>query len=162
MKLVPYLLATSLFIVPLIVVAQTSADASDSATSEMRNEHRARKGGDPGMGKIIDDYVSKKSASGELDASEYEALREKRESLRSELKALHEAGDQEGIQAKRQAMQSLQQEQRAYVRTLMDKDPELRQQVMAQRRQHMKQDKGRQEQLRMRRMENNRELQQQH
>jgi len=89
----------------------------------------------PRTGGILKRYIAEKTASGEIDPTEYQQIIAERQALRAEIKSLRQAGDEAALQEKLAQARQLQGRQRDYRRRLIENDPELERQVIEQRQQ---------------------------
>ena len=135
MKLLTFLTLALMFMPTSLVVAQAphqnEAVAPEHFAAPMRHQPFPR------TNKIVERFIAEKIASGAIDPTEYEQLKTQRQTLRQEIKALREAGDEDAAQAKIQALREQRQQKRQYVKALIDDNPELRQRIV-DRRQHLR------------------------
>jgi hypothetical protein len=115
-----------------ILAIQLPVNAQAPGSEAVSPEHFAAPGRHrpfPRTGRIVEQYIQEKTASGEIDPAEYQALKTQRQTLRRELRDLRQAGDQTAIDEKMQALRNQQQQQRDYVENLVNNDPELKQRI---------------------------------
>ncbi len=133
MKLIAGFLLSLSVVIALSVVAQTPPQTDAVAPDHLASPRQHPPF--PRTGKIVEQYIQEKVAAGELDPAQYEALKQQRNTLRAEIKTLRQSGDQDGANAKMQEMRQLRQQQREYVRNLVQDDPDLRQRMIENRQQ---------------------------
>jgi DNA anti-recombination protein RmuC len=115
-----------------VLTMQLSASAQSSKSEAVSPEHFAapdRHRPFARTGRIVEQYIQEKTASGEIDPSEYQALKTQRQTLRQELRSLRQSGDQAAVDEKMQALRNQQQQQRDYVKDLVSNDPQLKQRI---------------------------------
>lgn len=124
-----------LSLLPGLAIAAEDSDLQLSqqlvAPEHFRNAQNGRPF--PKTQRIVNRYIEEKIASGELDPTEFNQLKQQRQDLRQELKVLRESGDKAAVQEKLTDIRQQRQSQRDYMRKLVQDDAELRQRLVEQR-----------------------------
>ena len=132
-KTLSLMLVLLLIGIEFAVAAESPTKADNEAVSPEHFRAPQRHRPFPGTQRIVDQYIAEKTASGEIDPTEYNQLQQQRKVLREEIKALKQSGDTAAVEEKLAEIRQQRQLQRAYVRDLVRDNSELKQRIAEQR-----------------------------